>query len=392
MADVALASASPSASPPASEAHFPPESEDNAQLPSQELRGDSHQEDAPHAGVFPSIASTQSLGAASVASQTSQGLNVGASPFVLGHAHASSTSDDPSVRGRTNGKPDAEGVLSASATPFQASEVLDPVDHAQPSAASLSSSARPFNPRRFDESPPRQIPAHLARSPTKDPVPDNEPNTPADPDPSAQDSRTMHPDTPFPEQRTAGTEPMQTTASVLDALLSQQPTAVKEPILAPAILPGGSNTSSSSYDLELLQQMHVCTVGVLGFPEGMDHGAVITAAKELCSQHGIIQKASAYANNQNRPFALVKMAAAEPAATAVQVCLPLPFHAQAWHAARSPPAGDLDTAINRLLCPEEEDLPSLAMRSLRPCVQACCSAQPERFDRSYLCLPRCQQP
>ena len=85
---------------------------------------------------------------------------------------------------------------------------------------------------------------------------------------------------------------------------------------------GSTGMMSGSYDLELLQQMHVCTVVVLGFPERIDHASVIEAARALCQQHGALQKACAYANKQNRPFALVKMASAEMAVTAVQACFP----------------------------------------------------------------------
>ena len=80
-----------------------------------------------------------------------------------------------------------------------------------------------------------------------------------------------------------------------------------------------ASKAAGSYDLELLQQMHVCTVGVLGFLEGQHHAVVIGAAEELCGQHGPVQKACCYSNKQNRPFALVKMASAENALTAVQV-------------------------------------------------------------------------
>ena len=80
-----------------------------------------------------------------------------------------------------------------------------------------------------------------------------------------------------------------------------------------------ASRAAGSYDLDLLQQMHVCTVGVLGFPEGQHHAVVIRAADELCSQHGPVHKACCYTTKQNRPFALVKMASAEVALTAVQV-------------------------------------------------------------------------
>ena len=72
-------------------------------------------------------------------------------------------------------------------------------------------------------------------------------------------------------------------------------------------------------DLELLQQMHVCTVGVLGFQEGQQPGEVMEAAEELCGQHGPLVKVCCYSNKQNRPFALVKMASAEAALMTVQV-------------------------------------------------------------------------
>ena len=70
---------------------------------------------------------------------------------------------------------------------------------------------------------------------------------------------------------------------------------------------------------DLLQQMHVCTVYVLGFPEGEDHAAVIAAAEGLCNQHGQVHRACCYVNRQKRPFALVKMTTAEAAAKAVEV-------------------------------------------------------------------------
>ncbi len=103
-----------------------------------------------------------------------------------------------------------------------------------------------------------------------------------------------------------------------------------------------ASKAAGSYDLDLLQQMHVCTVGVLGFPEGQHHAVVIRAADELCSQHGSVHKACCYTTKQNRPFALVKMASAEVALTAVQVSTPptlwdaLPVQSWAW--------GSLDVA------------------------------------------------
>ncbi len=106
-------------------------------------------------------------------------------------------------------------------------------------------------------------------------------------------------------------------AAALAAAISQPDAAVGMRRLVEA-----DSKAAGSYDLDLLQQMHVCTVGVLGFPEGQHHAVVIRAADELCSQHGPVHKACCYTTKQNRPFALVKMASAEVALTAVQVNTP----------------------------------------------------------------------
>ncbi|KAK9826330.1 hypothetical protein WJX74_009613 [Apatococcus lobatus] len=287
MTDAASASASPSASPQDSDTRSPSGSQIDAQTPNLDDAG-KWSEDAPEYSVVPPV---KFHGPADDGSTASHATQMGINPFMLSSLTSPDAANNPPLRSIPTGQPHVDGSRNSSASPFDIPDI-----YLKPTAESLSVSARPFNPRRVDFSPPRQVSAHLARTPTKHPDSHADPEPPADPDPLNQVAKPMQPDTPPYQQHTPVDAPAQSSAN----------------------LPGTASRAAGDYDLELLQQMHVCTVGVLGFPEGMDHAAVIAAARELCKQHGPVQKASTYANKQNRPFALVRMASAEPAATAVQ--------------------------------------------------------------------------